>query len=275
MGWRTRGQCLAAVTYFSALVTGREPDLPSKHPLGAPSPKQKSTRSRVRIHPSRRLKGVEGDANVGLNRFRLLVIGLVVAAVGLAACTTATPIATPSTGTAPTSPAIPTTPASPTATPTATATPTPSPTLDADQAAALDVVERYSAVMAKVRANPAKYDQYKMIELLKPLAFDDMIQANLNGIQPWRDKRWRETGSSLTVSQTASQVSRVDGVVKVTVDVCRDQRDLVVVKKNGKPVGESDQQPDFVRRSYELRRSEEATFKVYQSGGEEVSTCEA
>ena len=49
--------------------------------------------------------------------------------------------------------------------------------------------DAYSAAMAKVRANPAKYDQYKMIDLLKPLAFDDMIQANLNGMRPWRDKR--------------------------------------------------------------------------------------
>jgi hypothetical protein len=207
---------------------------------------------------------VEGDANVVLNRFPLPAIALALAALGLAACTTATPTTTPS-------------PTATSAAQTASATPTvtPSPTMDADQAAAVDVVERYSEVMAKVRADPAKYDQYKMIDLLKPLAYDDMIQANLNGVRPWRDKGWRETGSSITVSEIPSQVDRVDGMVRITVDVCRDQRDVVVLNKKGKPVGESDQQPDFVRRSYELRRSEKATFKVYQSSGREASTCGA
>lgn len=204
-----------------------------------------------------------------LNRFPLPAITLTVAALGLAACTAAPPTTTPSAGTASATTTSQTSPATP------TATPTPSPTLDADQAAAVDVVDRYSEVMAKVRADPAKYGQYKMIEVLKPLAYDDVIQANLNGIRPWRNKGWHETGSSITVSQVPSQVDRVDGAIKVTVDVCRDQRDVVVVNKNGKPVGESDQQPEFVHRTYELRRSEKATFKVYQSSGEEVSTCEA
>lgn len=204
-----------------------------------------------------------------LNRFPVPAIGLALAAFGLAACTTATPTTTPSAGTA----SATATSRTPSATPTAT--PTPSPTLDADQAAAVDVVDRYSEAMAKVRADPAKYGQYKMVEVLTPLAYDDVIQSNLNGIRPWRDKGWHETGSSTTVSEVPSQVDRVDGVIKVTVEVCRDQRDVVVVNKSGKPVGESNQQPDFVRRSYELRRSEKATFKVYQSSGEEVSTCEA
>lgn len=204
-----------------------------------------------------------------LIRFLLPAIGFAAAALGLAACTTATPTTTPAGGTASATTTSQTAPVTP------TAVPTPSPTLDADQAAALDVVERYSDTMAKVRANPSAYGQYKMIELLKPLAYDDVIQANLNGVRPWRNKGWHEVGSSITVSQVPSQVDRVDGVVKITVAVCRDQRDVVVVNKNGEAVGDSDQQPDFVRRSYELRRSEKAAFRVYQSSGEEVSTCEA
>ncbi len=199
----------------------------------------------------------------------LLAAGATIAVFGLAACTATPPQTWPSSSSAPA------TNTSPSETATPTATPTPTPTSDTDQAAALDVVQRYSDVMAKVRANPAKYDQYKMIELLKPLAFDDMIQANLNGVRPWRDKGWHETGESLTVSVTASKVDRVDGVVRVTVTACRDQRSVVVVDKSDKPVKESEQQPDFVSRTYELRRAEKATFKVYQSGGKEVATCES
>jgi len=197
-----------------------------------------------------------------------LATALALAAFGLAACTT-TPPATPSASSASAASA------SPPGTVTPAGTPRPTSTLDADQTAALDVVQRYSNVLAKVRADPAKYDQYRMIDLLKPLAFDDMIQANLNGVRPWRDKGWRETGSPLTVSQTASQLSRSDAVATVTVEVCRDQRGVVVVNKNGKPVSDANQEPDFVRRTYEVRRSEKEDFKVYQSGGEEVSTCEA
>lgn len=212
---------------------------------------------------------------MGLNRFPLLVIGLVVSAVGLAACTTATPIATPSTGTAPTSPAIPTTPASPTATPTATATPTPSPTLDADQAAALDVVERYSAVMAKVRANPAKYDQYKMIELLKPLAFDDMIQANLNGIQPWRDEGWHAEGSVLPITSSASTPTEIaNGTRRVIVTVCRDQRGLSVLDKKGKKVTAGAAQfPEFLKNTYDMRKPSSGTFRLWELAGEAVEGC--
>jgi hypothetical protein len=210
---------------------------------------------------------VEGDANVIPTTPLRLATGVALAAIGLAACTTTPPTTTPATSAAPTS-------ASPSVSATPTASATPTPTLEADQAAALDVVQRYSDVMAKVRANPAKYDQYKMIALLKPLAYDDMIQANLNGVRPWRDKGWHETGDSVTVSATASQVDRLDGIVRVTVTACRDQRRVVVVGKDDKPVKESEQQPDFVRRTYELRRTEKAAFKVYQSGGEEVATCE-
>lgn len=198
-----------------------------------------------------------------------LATGVALAAFGLSACTVAPPTTSPSASSAPTTSVMPTTTAPP------TSTPTPSPTLDSDQTAALDVVQRYSDVMAKVRADPAKYDQYKMIDLLKLLAFDDMIQANLNGVRPWRDKGWHETGASLTVTATASKVDRVDSSLRVTVTVCRDQRDVVVVGKNDKPVKESEQQPDFVRRTYELRRAEKATFKIYQSGGKEVTTCES
>lgn len=198
-----------------------------------------------------------------------LATGVALAAIALAACTTAPPTTSPGVSSAPTSAATQATTAAP------TSTPTPSPTVDADQAAALDVVQRYSDAMAKVRANPARYDQYKMIDLLKPLAFDDMIQANLNGVRPWRDRGWHETGASVTVTATASKVDRIDGTLRVSVTTCRDQRGVVVVDKNDKPVKESEQQPDFVRRTYELRRAEKAAFKVYQSGGKEVATCES
>ena len=129
----------------------------------------------------------------------LLVIGATMAVFGLAACATAPVIPSPSDGTAtPTS-----TSATVSATPTITATPTP--TLDAAQAAALTSAELYEAALAKVRADPAKFDQYKMIKLLKPLAFDDMIQANLNGIQSWRDNGWREEGSQAILRRDVGQ----------------------------------------------------------------------
>ncbi|MBI5028424.1 MAG: hypothetical protein HZB48_06425, partial [Actinobacteria bacterium] len=93
-----------------------------------------------------------------LNRFPLPVIGLAVAALGLAACTAETPVATPSSGTVSATTASQTTPATP------TVTPTPSPTLDADQAAALEVASRYSAALAKIRSTPI-YSEQEMIRL--------------------------------------------------------------------------------------------------------------
>jgi hypothetical protein len=213
---------------------------------------------------------VEGDANVTPNKLRLLALGPAVVCLALAGCTPSAATTPPTAS--PTSPAPPTT-AAPTVSATPTVTATPTPTLDADQAAALDVVERYSAAMAKVRANPAKHDQYKIIDLIKPLAYNDVIQASLNGVRPWRDKGWRQTGLAQTITATASSVDRVDGTIRVTVAVCRDQRDVVVVGKDDKPLKASEQLPDFVRRNYELRRTESAKFRIYQSGGEEVASC--
>jgi len=209
---------------------------------------------------------VEGDANVVLNRFPLPAIALALAALGLAACT-ATPTTTPSaTATSVTQ----------TASATPTATPTPSPTIDADQAAALEVAESYEAALAKVRADPAKYDQYKMIDLLKPLAYDDMIQANLNGIRTWRDKGWHEEGSQIILQRDPGQPNSMsNGTTKVSVTICKDQRDLVVVDKNGKKVtAKAAQGPDFLKNTYDMRRSKNSeSFKVYEFGGDEVDGC--
>ena len=205
-----------------------------------------------------------------LNRFLLPVVGMAVAALGLAACTAATPNATPSASTAAATTASQTTPATP------TVTPTPSQTLDADQAAALEVAESYEAALAKVRANPTKYGQYKMIELLKPLAYDDMIQANLNGIRTWRDKGWHEEGSQVILQRDADQANAMsDGTMKVSVTICKDQRDLAVVDKNGKKVtAKAAQGPDFLQNTYDMRRAKgSGSFKVYEFGGDAVEGC--
>lgn len=199
----------------------------------------------------------------------LLVIGATMAVFGLAACATAPVIPSPSDGsTTPTS-----TSATVSATPTITATPTP--TFDADQAAAVDVVERYSEAMAKIRADPRKYDQYKMIEVLKPLAFDDMIQANLNGVRPWRDKGWHAEGSVVTVSASASKPSEISGGSRqVVVTVCRDQRGLEVVDKKGNRVSaKAAEFPDFLQNTYDMRTVSSGQFKLWQLAGKTVGGC--
>ncbi|MCB0911044.1 MAG: hypothetical protein KDB60_05430 [Propionibacteriaceae bacterium] len=205
-----------------------------------------------------------------LNRLLLPVIGLAVAALGLAACTAATPNATPSASTAAATTASQTTPATP------TVTPTPTPTLDADQAAALEVATKYSATLAKIRSTPI-YSEREMIRLLKPLAYDDMIQANLNFMATWRAKGWRDSGTIATLSEDASQVSKLaSGDKRVTVTFCRDQSKAEVVDAKGKPVtAKAAQFPDFIRSTYDLRRLDGAkAFKVYEIGGEEVDGCE-
>lgn len=201
-----------------------------------------------------------------LNRFPVPAIGLALAAFGLAACTIATPTTTPSAGTAS---------ATTSQTPPATPTPTASPTLDADQAGAVKVVERYSEVMAKIRANPAKYGQYKMIELLKPLAYDDMIQANLNGMRTWRNSGWRAKGEVVTVSTSADEANRVaDGSTRVVVTVCRDQRGLEVLDKSGKPVkAKAAQFPEFLQNTYDMRKPTSGSFRLWELAGKAVEGC--
>lgn len=198
-----------------------------------------------------------------------LATGVALAAFGLAACTTAPPAASPGASSTPT-----TTVTQTTAAPT-TSTPTPSATLDADQTAALDVVQRYSDVMAKVRADPAKYDQYKMIDLLKPLAFDDMIQANLNGMRTWRNNGWHAEGSIVTVSTNAGAVTTIaTGSTRVVVTVCRDQRGLKVLDRKGKKVtAKAAQFPDFLKNTYDMRKPDSKTFRLWELAGEAVEDC--
>ncbi len=202
-----------------------------------------------------------------LNRFPLLAIALALAALGLAACTTATPTTTPSAGTASATATSQTTSATPTVTPT--------PTLDTDQAAAVEVVEKYSDVMATIRANPAKYGQYKMIELLKPLAYDDMIQANLNGIRTWRNNGWRDDGTVRTISTAAGEATEITGgATRVIVTVCRDQRGAKVVDAKGKEVtAKAVQFPDFLKNTYDMRKQASGTFKLWELAGKAVEGC--
>lgn len=195
-----------------------------------------------------------------------LATGLALAAFGLAACTT----------TPPTTSAAPTTSASPPASATPTVSASPARTLDADQAAASDVATKYSDALAKIRSTPV-YSEQEMIRLLKPLAYDDMIQANLNFMATWRAKGWRDSGTITTLSAEASMAETLaSGATRVTVTFCRDQSKAAVVDAKGKRVtSKAAQFPDFIRSTYDVRRLDgAAAFKVYEIGGEEVEGCE-
>ena len=201
-----------------------------------------------------------------------LATSVALAAFLLAACAAAPPTTSPSASSAPT------TTVTPTATATQTATPTPTPTLDAEQGAALAGAEAYEAALANVRRDPAKYDQYKMIDLLKPLAFDDMIQANLNGIRSWRDKGWHEVGWQVILRREVGKPDAMsNGTLRIAVTICKDQRKLTVVDKKGKKVtADAAQGPDFLENTYDMRRSKGAdSFRVYEFGGDEVDGCSA
>lgn len=127
--------------------------------------------------------------------------------------------------------------------------------------------------MATVRSDPPTFGQYKMIEMLKPLAFDDMIQASLNGIAPWRDKGWHETGDQKVLTATADPpITATTGVIEVAVQICKDQHGQTVLDKAGKKVKTS--YPDFVSTQYTLRKTEKSkTFKVWGISGKGVSSC--
>ena len=264
---------LNGVLSFSGLVRLGGIDLPSQQPPGSAADR-KATRFVVRIHPSRRLKGAEGDTNVIPKKPLLLAI---VAALSLLATSACTP--TPATTTPNQSSSTPVT-ASPSVTlsPSVTPSSTPTPALDMDQAAALKAAESYEDALAKVRANPSKYDQYRMIDLLKPLAFDDMIQANLNGIRSWRNKGWHEEGSQVILRRDVDLPNVTsNGTSRVAVTICKDQRDLVVVDAKGTTVKAEDAQgPDFLQNTYDMRRGKaEGSFRVYEFGGDEVDGCSA
>lgn len=199
-----------------------------------------------------------------------LATGLAIAALGLAACTTTPPIPSPGATSVPATTVTSTTTGSP------ATTPTPTPTLDADQTAAFEVASKYSAALSKIRSTPI-YSEQEMIRLLKPLAYDDMIQANLNFMAGWRAKGWRDSGTITTLSEEASLADTLaSGDTRVTVTFCRDQSKAEVVDAKGKRVIAKEAQfPDFIRSTYDVRRLDGAkAFKVYEIGGAEVDGCE-
>lgn len=199
---------------------------------------------------------------------RGLAAGLVALTLGVSGCA---PSTTPDTNTPPAS-ASPTTPASMPTSTTPSATPTP--TLAADQTAALASAEEYEAVMARVRANPPRYGQYKMIDLLKPLAYDDWIQASLNGVQPWRDHGWHEEGTMKVLTRDVAQPSATAaGATEVKVTICKDTRGSAVVDKKGNRV-KGQQFPDLLKRTYDMRKAKASdSFMVWEARGEEVQAC--
>lgn len=197
---------------------------------------------------------------------RVAAAALVAATISTSACTATVAPGTTSTSVSPSTSAT---------TPTATTpTPTPTPTLEADQTAALAAAERYESLMAKVRAKPLKYGQYKMIELLKPIAFDDWIQASLNGVQPWRDKGWHEEGAMTVLTRTVGEASpAADSATQVKVSICKDTRDSAVVDKKGNKV-KGQQFPAYLKRVYDMRKAKGSdNFKVWEAAGEEVKGC--
>jgi hypothetical protein len=258
---------------FTGLVRPGEVDLPSEQPPGA-LPTEKQPDSLSESTHLEGLRGVEGDANVIPKKPLLLAVTAVLSLLATTACTPTSATTSPTGSSAPPVTASP----SVTTTPTDTPSSTPTPTLDADQAAALMAAESYEEALAKVRANPVKYDQYKMIDLLKPLAFDDMIQANLNGIRSWRDNGWHEEGSQVILRRDVDLPNVTsNGTTRVAVTICKDQRELIVVDAKGKTVtAEAAQGPDFLQNTYDMRRGKaEDSFRVYEFGGDEVEGCSA
>ena len=102
-----------------------------------------------------------------------------------------------------------------------------------------------------------------------------MIQANLNGMRTWRNNGWHAEGNVVTVTTSAGAASEIaDGSTRVVVVVCRDQRELEVVDKEGKTVtAKAAQFPDFLQNTYEMRKPKSGTFKLWELAGQAVEAC--
>lgn len=145
----------------------------------------------------------------------------------------------------------------------------PTPTWDADQAAALTSARAYRAAMAKLTAS-GKFDQYAIIKALKPTATDPVIQSNLNALRKMRNKGIRDKGAVLELWSEAAPATK-SPAVSVQVVFCVDQRGVTVVDAEGRV--QPDSYPDFLKRTYDMRRSDTGAFRVYEASGQAVAGC--
>lgn len=168
-------------------------------------------------------------------------------------------------GCVPSSANTPSLSSSPSSTPTQTVTPTATPTWDADQTAAIDVVNRFSAADDKIGAGPSAYTTKQMTTLLEAFSGGEALATTLRWHQLLKKNGYRLTGQMVILNVLATRAADDGRGLEVHVTQCQDQRQGKVVDRNGTPVMGSDFQiPDYNLRQFSVRKPPgEPTFKVF------------
>lgn len=162
----------------------------------------------------------------------------------LAGCTTPTPGGTP-TPTA--TPSVSTSPATPTTTPPQV--------LSADQQAALDALARLDGVWTAIGRDPSAYTEKQLRAEFGRVMMPPLLPKAIEGSKALKEAGYREVGESIMLWVKADKVERLtDGVLRVEVTRCVDQRTLRVVDQSGAPAPATWQYPKWRVQAVSLRR---------------------
>lgn len=187
--------------------------------------------------------------------------GALVGAVSLALIAGCTSTVAP----APTPRAVSPSSSAPTQSPPGLSTPTPTPTWDAAQAAAIDVVRQFAAADDRIGADPSAYSEKQMKTLLEEFSGGEALKGTVNWHLLLRKNGYRLSGEIVALSTDATRAVDNGRGAEVHVTQCQDQRQGRIVDKGGSPVTAAEFQiPEFNLRQFSVRKPPgEATFRVF------------
>lgn len=148
----------------------------------------------------------------------------------------------------------------------ATQTATPTPTLNAEQTAALKAVITYRQEAARIAADPSKFSKEQMVEILSELAGDNVIEKNISSYLDDGKKGYRTVGEYRIVSTDVSQPAKatIEPGRQTRVDICVDQSQTKLLDNKDKSTSIKEKLYDgFLRTVYIVRKNHgEDTWKV-------------
>ncbi|MEA5117953.1 MAG: hypothetical protein VB036_10090 [Propionicimonas sp.] len=134
-------------------------------------------------------------------------------------------------------------------------TPSPTPTWDAKQAAAVKAVEGSSAELERIGLDPSAFTKKQMTAALGEFTGGNALDSTVGFLMLLKENDYRRVGSVVDLQVLATKVVDNGRGDEVHVTVCRDQRSVKIVDKDGETVtGDDFAIPEYNLRQFSVRK---------------------
>jgi len=131
----------------------------------------------------------------------------------------------------------------------------------------VQAVDDYWAAIGRIEENPSAFSESEMRAILKKVAGDQVVAANVSSYLDLAKRQYRYDGAIAAISTKVAEPSKPSYGVEVVVTRCVDQRSLKVIDRSGQEVDDSTlgyRIPEFNLRQYTvIKRTNSPRFLVY------------